>query len=101
MGFRDEKAKVLDCLKKGHFEHDLERHSIDTKNLFGIGLLTTEQVYNAIKKARGSDYQTSPHHQITGLNVHIIKYYDTKLRCPWYIKWYYIDPTAFFISVHH
>ena len=102
MGFKAEKQRVLDCLKSGSYEHDMERNNIDTKNLFQIGLITPEQVYTAISRAKGTNYQTAPHHLgIKGVNVHIIDYYDKANSCKWYIKWYYIDPNTFFISVHH
>lgn len=102
MGFKIEKQRVLDCLKNGSYEHDMERSNIDTKNLFKIGLITPEQVHAAISRARGTHYRTAPHHLgIKGVHVHIIDYYDKVNSCNWYIKWYYIEPDTFFISVHH
>lgn len=101
MGFKDEKAKVLECLEKGNYEHDLERENINTQNLFAIGVMSKDEVHDIINHAKGVNYSTAPHHlKSLGINVHIISYYDIRHKCNWYIKWYYIDPNTFFISVH-
>ena len=70
MGFRDAKRKVLDCLRTGKVRHE-ERNNIDTKNLYAIGVVTTDQVIDIIKKARGDNYSSSPHDFDRSIEVHI------------------------------
>lgn len=98
MGFKDVKAQVLGCIGTGNVQHQV-REEIDTKNLLLTGQVTVEEVSDAIRRSRGSDYECSPHHVIRGIDVHIIKasYQGKK----WYIKWYFIEPNTIFISVHH
>ena len=47
-------------------------------------------------RCKGSEHQTSPHHVINSVEVHVIKTQG------WYIKFYFLDadPDTVFISVH-
>ena len=47
-----------------------------------------------INKTKGSEFETSKHRMIKNLDVHIFK------PKGWYIKFYFIEPDIFFISVH-
>ena len=96
MGFQDAKRKVLDCLRTGKVRHE-ERNNIDTKNLYAIGVVTTDQVIDIIKKARGDNYSSSPHDFDRSIEVHILKF---RKKTPWYIKWYFVEPNTVFISLH-
>ena len=98
MGFKDVKANVLACLNSGAILH-AERGNIDVKNLLATGQVTTDDIAEVIGRARGTDYQCSPHHLVANIDVHIIK--TTHRGMDWYIKWYFVEPNCVFISVHH
>ncbi len=96
MGFKEAKRKVIDSLKKGNIRHET-RYNIDTKNLYSIGAVKTQQLIEVISKARGTNYKSSPHDFDKSIEVHIISMRGEK---NWYIKWYFSDPNTIFISVH-
>ena len=98
MGYRQAKKQVLDCLADGHVEHALDRYEIDVKNLLLTGVVTIEQVANAIARSSGTEYKCSSHHLVGSIEVHIIKTHHGDRN--WYIKWYFVAPNAVFISVH-
>ncbi len=98
MGFKEAKAKVLDCLASGHVLHE-ERNSIDIKNLFATGLVSTKEAAQIIGRSTGNSYSSSPHHFDKDIEVHVVKTTYSSRR--WYIKWYFFDPDSVFISFHH
>ena len=98
MGFKDAKKQLLECLVEGNILHQA-RNNIDVKNLLETGQISVEVVTDIVKRARGNDYECSPHHMIKSIDVHIIK--TTYQNESWYIKWYYIEPNSIFISVHN
>ncbi|MCK9504225.1 MAG: hypothetical protein M0Q95_08580 [Porticoccaceae bacterium] len=98
MGYRDVKAQVLSCLRTGDILHE-SRGDIDIKNLLATGQVTLAEVVEVIGRSRGSDYRCSPHHSVDGVDVHIIQRRHEGVD--WYIKWYFVEPTTVFISVHH
>ncbi len=83
MGFKAVKKQVIDCLNKGLISHEM-RNDIDIKNLLAIGEVTLEQVVDVLRRARGDNYSTSPHHLDRSIDVHIIKSLYAGER--WYIK---------------
>jgi len=97
LGFNEAKSKVLECLKSGDFEHE-ERNNIDVKNHLATGDISLGDAIRIIKRARGNNHTTAPHHFLEGVTVHIItiKYLGQK----WYIKWYFLEPDSVFISFH-
>lgn len=98
MGFNAVRAQVLGCMASGNVLHEA-RDDIDIKNLLSTGQITVESVSEIIKRAKGIDYECSPHHVIKEIDVHIIKTsYQGK---NWYIKWYFVEPNSVFISVHN
>jgi len=97
MGFKEVKAQVIDCLMHGRVRHE-QRGDIDIKNLLATGVVTPEQVAAIIGRARGGDYESSPHHFDRKLPVHIINVRYGGID--WYIKWYFVEPNTVFISVH-
>ncbi|NOQ50745.1 MAG: hypothetical protein GQ578_00790 [Desulfuromonadaceae bacterium] len=97
MGFKQAKTEVIDCLTHGRIKHE-QRGNIDIKNLLAIGAVTPEQVADLIAKARGGDYRCSPHHFDRKVLVHTVKVQH--MGSNWYIKWYFLEPDAIFISVH-
>ncbi|MBL6989631.1 MAG: hypothetical protein ISR65_07630 [Bacteriovoracaceae bacterium] len=96
MGFKDIRAKVISRLKNGFIQHVTNRSGdIDIKNLLLVGKVTVADVIEQINKTRGDQYETSPHHYIKEVEVHIFRPGN------WYIKCYFIDPDVVFISVHN
>ena len=93
MGFKDAKAKILSALANGTYQHEA-RGNIDEKNKLAVGEVTADEVREIIKKCRGGDHTHSPHHMDSSLTVHVLR------KSGWYIKFYFIDPDALFISVH-
>jgi hypothetical protein len=98
MGFKAVKAKMLDCLERGDISHE-QRGDIDIKNLLAIGQVSASEVAEILGRARGDSYSSSPHHLDDGIDVHVVKTRHTGKD--WYIKWYFVDPSSVFISVHH
>lgn len=97
MGFKDVKRQVLACLKSGNVLH-VQRGDINIKNLLATGQISIGEVTNIISQARGNEYESSQHHVINELDVHVVKTsYQGK---GWYIKWYFVEPNSIFISVH-
>lgn len=97
MSFKQVKHQIITCLKLGAYDHEF-RKSIDVKNLFQCGLISENEVLDLVMKTTGNQYETSPHHQAPSIDVHIFK--PQKNRKKWYIKFYFIEPDAMFISVH-
>lgn len=93
MGFKFVKSKVIQALSDGTYEHEV-RVDIDEKNKLQNGEVTAEFVMDLIRKSTGNDHSSSPHHQDSKVEVHIIE------KNRWYIKFYFIDPATVFISVH-
>lgn len=93
MGFKLVKAKVIKALLDGAYEHEV-RLDIDEKNKLQNGEVSAKFVTELIRRSTGDDYESSPHHQDRRVEVHVI------VKNEWYIKFYFIDPTTVFISVH-
>ena len=70
------------------------RGSIDEKNRLCTGDISTEELIGIVKRCNGTHHAMSAHHHVAGIMVHVLK------RDGWYIKFYFIDPETFFISVH-
>lgn len=98
MGFKQIKRQVIECLTEGLVSHEL-RNRIEVKNLLATGQVTLDDVVSIIKKAKGTDYSTSLHHLDSSIEVHVVKVRLSNKN--WYIKWYFVEPNAIFISVHH
>ncbi len=97
MGFNEIKYQVIHCLKNGNILY-AERKDINVKNLLAIGEITTQDLIGILKKSKGNEHQSSPHHYDPNINVHIIK--TSYSGVTWYIKWYFDEPNSIFISVH-
>jgi len=87
--------RAIDCLKSGRIQHAIKRSGkIDDKNHLAVGAVSVEEVIELINSTKGDEFETSYHHVMTELEVHIFK------PRGWYIKCYFIEPDIFFISVH-
>ncbi|MCF6199306.1 MAG: hypothetical protein L3J67_07910 [Hyphomicrobiaceae bacterium] len=93
MSFRETKYLVIKALQKGEFQHEA-RNEIDDKNLLSTGEISTEEIIEVIDRCNGTHHSCSEHHFLESVKVHVLK------RDDWYIKFYFIDPDTFFISVH-
>ena len=96
--YTDIKKQVIQCLLEGYVVHEA-RNDIDIKNLLEVGDVSIEEVVQVLKGSRGNEYESSPHHMDQSIDVHVIKTSYQSMR--WYIKWYFVEPDAVFISVHH
>lgn len=83
------------ALQNGDYQHEIRDDCIE-KNLLQTGQISANDVMNIILKSCGTDHESSPHYQISTIDVNIIK------KDGWYIKFYFIDDgeDAWFISVH-
>ncbi|AWB67161.1 hypothetical protein C2869_12260 [Saccharobesus litoralis] len=72
MGFKDARQQLLECLAEGNISHQA-RNNIDVKNLLETGQISVDMVTDIVKRARGHNYECSPHHTIKSIDVHIIK----------------------------
>lgn len=93
MGFTAVKHKLLQALSEGDYQHEL-RDGIDVKNALAMGALSADALAEIVKRCRGSDHSSSPHHGDASITVHVLK------TAGWYIKFYFLDPSTVFISVH-
>ena len=93
MNFTDVKSRLLQALKTGDFEHEARRN-ITAKNKLQTGECTTEDVIKLVERCRGNSHSQSEHDQVSGIMVHVIKAQS------WYIKFYFLEPSVMFISVH-
>lgn len=95
--FKLVKHQVIQCLLEGNILYEA-RDNIDIKNLLNTGVVSIEYVCQILKKSRGNEYESSPHHMDQSIDVHVVKTIYKQER--WYVKWYFIEPDAVFISVH-
>ncbi|WP_449433967.1 hypothetical protein [Pseudomonas putida] len=92
-GFRKAKRAVIDALESGDYQH-VARGDIEIKNLLATGAVSAAQVAGCIRGCDGTHYSSSPHHVVAELEVHVLR------RHGWYIKFYFIEPQTWFVSVH-
>ncbi len=97
MNFTEVKNQLVSCIESGSYDHEI-RKNIDVKNLFQCGQMTDDYVIALIKKTRGNEHTVSPHHKAPEIDVHVFTPFKNGKR--WYIKFYFIEPDAVFISVH-
>jgi len=97
MGFKETKKLVIKCIKDGAYSHEVRRR-IDVKNVFQTGQISDEELIELIKSTNGNQYETSKHHIVNNIDIHILK--PIKDSKKWYIKFYFLDPNTVFISVH-
>jgi len=96
MGFNQAKKSILIALKNGEYQHEV-RDDYITKNLLQTGEISAQDVINIINASCGTDHNSSSHHQVSKIDVHVIR------KNGWYIKFYFVDDdgeNAWFISVH-
>lgn len=94
MGFKEIKSKVIVALQTGNYQHQARGGAIDEKNLLQSGVVTAQELIGFLSRCNSYHCRSSPHHQIPEIEVHVIR------KDAWYVKFYFIDPDTFFISVH-
>jgi hypothetical protein len=93
IGFAVAKAKVIESLRNGTYQHEL-RGAIDVKNALATGEVSATEVINIVQRCNGTHHRSSIHHSYPSIEVHILR------RDGWYIKFYFLEPDTWFISVH-
>jgi len=93
MGFKDAKRQVIAALLAGAYQHEA-RDDIDVKNLLATNAVAAEDIIAVLKQSRGQDHESSAHHQVPSIEVHVVR------SAGWYIKFYFLEPDTWFISVH-
>lgn len=93
IGFREAQRAVIAALEAGEYQH-VSRGDIDVKNLLAAGEVSASEVAQVVRSCRGIHYTSSPHHAVDAIEVHVLK------RDGWYIKFFFIEPDTWFISVH-
>lgn len=92
-GFKEAKRAVIAALRAGTFQHEA-RNEIDVKNLLQTGGVSAQFVEGIILRCKGTEHTCTPHHQVSAIDVHTI------ISQGWYVKFYFLDPDTWFISVH-
>lgn len=93
MRFREVRSAIIKALEEGSVQHEA-RKSIDTKNYLLTGELSSTDLISLLKHARGNEHREDRHHSDASISVHIV------VTRGWYIKFYFLDPDAWFISAH-
>ncbi|RBI72289.1 hypothetical protein DQW77_11060 [Roseovarius sp. TE539] len=93
MDSRRQKRRAIEALRNKTYQI-AERQEIETKNLLYGNSVSEEDVIEIIIKCRGQDHEIRPHDMIKTVDVHILR------KDGWYIKFYFLDPETFFLSVH-
>lgn len=93
IGFREAKQRAIEALRNKTYQI-AERREIETKNLLYGNSISEEYVIEIISKCRGQDHEMRPHDMVKTVDVHIFR------KDGWYIKFYFLDPETFFLSVH-
>ena len=97
MGLNDAKKQFILAIEEGHFRSEA-RGAIEETNLLAIGDVTPDFVITLIKRTKGHEYETSPHHLDQNTLVHVFK--PRMGGEAWYVKAYIESDDAVFISVH-
>ncbi|QXI40096.1 hypothetical protein [Pseudomonas xantholysinigenes] len=92
-GFKAVRHAVIAALESGRYLH-AARGNIEVKNLLALGVVSAGEVIEIIRACDGNHHSSSPHHAVLDIEVHVLR------RHGWYIKFYFIEPHTWFISVH-
>jgi hypothetical protein len=93
IGFKEAKRRAIEALRNKTYQIT-ERREIETKNLLYGNSISEKEVIEIISKCHGQDHEMRPHDMVKTVDVHILR------KDGWYIKFYFLDPETFFLSVH-
>ena len=71
VGFKEARQQVIRDLQAGNFVHEVRRN-ISSKNLLLTGSISASDLAAILKRARGQDHRSSPHHRDADIRVHEI-----------------------------
>lgn len=89
---------LIEKLLRGEVNHEA-REALAEKNLLAIRAVTPEQVAELLRRTTRQQYRTSPHHRAPRITVHEFLPVAAD-GVGWYIKAYFLQGGAWFISVH-
>ncbi|MGV2833717.1 hypothetical protein [Pseudomonas shirazensis] len=92
-GFKAAKRALIAALESGNYLH-AARGDITIKNLLAMGAVSARAVIEVIRSCSGAHHSCTAHHMAPEVMVHVLK------RHGWYIKFYFIEPDTWFLSVH-
>jgi hypothetical protein len=98
MSFKKSRSAAIEALKEGRVQA-VERRDLNEKNLLKTGMVTPEDVIDLLKKTSGAKYRSVPHMDDASVTVHIFEPRSNGID--WHIKFYFLEPDCYFISVHH
>lgn len=87
--------KIIQCLTEGNIQNE---HRPNDKNVFKSGKLSIDKLIEMIYQTTDQQYEHSLHHVLEKVKVYILK--PVIENEEWYIKFYFIEPDCWFISVH-
>ncbi|MDZ3990766.1 hypothetical protein [Pseudomonas sp. Teo4] len=93
IGFRKARQAVIAALESGSYLN-VSRGDIEVKNLLATGAVSAGEVAEIVRACNGTHHSSSAHHALDSLEVHLLK------RHGWYIKFFFLEPDTWFISVH-
>lgn len=92
-GYSSVKRALIAALRSGNYQHAV-RNDIDEKNLLATGVVSAAEVIHCVTRSHGGQYSCSPLHGSVNIPCRLIRSHG------WYIKFYFIEPDTYFISVH-
>lgn len=98
MGLKQARSAAIDALKEGRVQA-VERRDLEEKNLLKTGKVTAEEVIELLKRTPGSRYRSFSHMDDSSVTIHVFE--PSILGVDWHIKFYFLEPGCYFISVHH
>lgn len=97
MGLNEVRTMLIDAIQNDHIRFE-DRTDMQEKNLLYAGAVDEEFVVRLIRRCRGWEYSTSRHHARPDTWCHVLTPEFGGER--WYIKAFFLDGRAVFISVH-
>ncbi|HLG19632.1 MAG TPA: hypothetical protein VI895_07425 [Bdellovibrionota bacterium] len=100
MTFKEARAALIEALKEGRYQHEA-RDAQAEKNLLAVGDISPDEVIEILKACRGKLHRKEPHYAKAEIEVHVFKARKKISRWQqWFVRAYFIDEDAWFISVH-
>jgi hypothetical protein len=97
MGFRAARARLVQALREGCYEHEA-RDALGEKNLLAVGEVTAAEVIRLLLRCKGHQFRRSLHHFDPTIDV--FEFTPDLAEERWYVKAYFVSTNAVLISVH-